>query len=154
MKSLGLVFHHLGLAVRQAEESVLFLSKMGYSIGTPVTDPLQKVQLMMCSHPTEPAVEIICSGPDPQKGPVNEMIKKNPFGIIYHVCYATSNLAETLAQAELLELPFFCISEPKPAILFGGQKVSFYKVQGIGLVEILETTALTNNPLEEGPLRK
>jgi hypothetical protein len=31
-----------------------------------------------------------------------------------------------------------CISEPKPAPLFGGRPVSFYNVAGIGLIEILE----------------
>jgi len=131
-----LAFHHFGLAVRRPKEAVTFLSNMGYSMGEPVLDPGQNVHLMMCAHKTEPAVEIIWPGDT--KGPIHGLTERHPPGIVYHVCYETEDLAETLAALEKAGLNVLCISSPKPAPLFGGRKVSFYNVIGIGLIEILE----------------
>jgi hypothetical protein len=36
------------------------------------------------------------------------------------------------------ELSVYSISPPKKAILFGGKRVSFYLVGGIGLIEIID----------------
>jgi methylmalonyl-CoA/ethylmalonyl-CoA epimerase len=58
--------------------------------------------------------------------------------VIYHVCYTTDNLGSALAGLEKAGTRVICASPPKPAILFGGRKVSFYNVAGIGLIEILE----------------
>jgi methylmalonyl-CoA/ethylmalonyl-CoA epimerase len=83
-------------------------------------------------------VEIISPAAD-SKGPVNELTRKNSSGIVYHTCYATSDLAATLAHAAELGLSVYCVSEPKPAVLFGGRNVSFYRIGGMGLVEIVES---------------
>jgi len=48
MKQFGLEFHHLGLAVRQAEGAIAFLRGLEYLIGRQVYDPLQKVNLVLC----------------------------------------------------------------------------------------------------------
>ena len=143
MNELGLTFHHLGVAVNRPEDAIRFLSVLGYALGEPVLDPLQNVRLIMCTHIGEPAVEIISPGTEGSKSPVDFMVAKHASGIIYHSCYMTRSLAKTLAQAEDLGLRFFCVSSPKPAVLFGGRKVSFYNVVGMGLIEIIE-------PLEEG----
>ena len=55
----GLAFHHLGLAVKEPKTAETFLTGLGYSIGETVFDPLQNVNLSMCSHLTMPDVEII-----------------------------------------------------------------------------------------------
>jgi methylmalonyl-CoA/ethylmalonyl-CoA epimerase len=137
VNKLGLSFHHIGLAVSQVKPAIAFLSELGYEVGPIVSDPLQGVQLIMCLHATAPAVEIISPSPD-HKGPVNELTKKNPSGIVYHTCYETTDLTASLDHAKSLGLSVYCISEPKPAVLFGGRKVSFYRIGGMGLVEILE----------------
>jgi len=138
MNRLGLTFHHLGLAVADPAKAIAFLSELGYSIGETVFDPLQNVQLKMCTHTTSPAVEIISPGTENSKGPVNDLTRKNPFGIVYHTCYSTDDLAATLEQVKALGLDVFCVSEPKPAPLFGWRKVSFYRISGMGLIELLE----------------
>jgi Glyoxalase/Bleomycin resistance protein/Dioxygenase superfamily len=131
-----LVFHHFGLAVRRPDESRTFLLNLGYRIGETVFDPNQNVQLAMCEHPTEPAVEIIWPGET--KGPILSLTQRHTSGIIYHVCYTTDNLAAALAGLERAGLNVICVSPPKPAPLFGGRPVSFYNVVGMGLIEILE----------------
>jgi hypothetical protein len=132
----GLTFHHFGLAVRRPLEAVTFLSALGYRIGEPVFDPLQNINLMMCDHDDQPGVEIIYPGTEP--GPVDKLIERHASGIIYHLCYFTDDLAKSLKHFEDAGLRPLCISSPKPALLFGGRKVSFYNVKGIGLIEILE----------------
>ena len=90
----------------------------------------------MCSHATEPAVEIIWPGDT--SGPIDKLVRQNPSGIIYHVCYFTDDLAAALLALEKAGLRAICISPPKSAPLFEGRNVSFYNVVGIGLIEILE----------------
>jgi methylmalonyl-CoA/ethylmalonyl-CoA epimerase len=93
----------------------------------------------MCTHDSEPAIEIICPGDT--KGPVDGLTQRHPAGIIYHPCYETNDLPAALAALEMAGATAICISPPKPAPLFGGLPVSFYNVPGIGLIEILETAA-------------
>jgi len=136
ISGLHLVFHHLGLAVRRPQEAKSFLTTMGYQMGEAVLDPAQNVHLMMCTHETEPEVEIIW--PSETKGPIDNLTQRHASGIVYHVCYVTDNLTAALAGLEAAGLRAVCISPPKPAPLFGGRNVSFYNVLGIGLIEILE----------------
>jgi len=136
LSSLHLVFHHLGLAVRQPQEAEIFLSAMGYRMGEAVLDPGQNVHLKMCAHDTEPDVEIIW--PSDTRGPIDGLMQRHPAGIVYHVCYVSDDLAAALVALEKAGLRAVCVSPPKPAPLFGGRNVSFYNVIGIGLIEILE----------------
>jgi methylmalonyl-CoA/ethylmalonyl-CoA epimerase len=139
MTNPHLTFHHLGLATRKRDQAVTFLSALGYEIGESVFDPLQNVHLTMCTHKTEPAVEIICPGDT--KGPIDNLVQRHPAGIIYHPCYQTDDLTAALASMEQAGNTALCVSPRKPAPLFGGLHVSFYNVPGIGLIEIVE-----NNP--------
>jgi len=136
MSNPHLVFHHLGLAVRRPAEATSFLSNLGYQIGETVFDPNQNVNLKMCPHPFEPAVEIIWPGDTP--GPLESLLQRHPPGLIYHVCYETDNLEQALAALKQAGLKALCVSPPKPAPLFGDRPVSFYNIVGIGLIEILE----------------
>jgi methylmalonyl-CoA/ethylmalonyl-CoA epimerase len=138
MPSPHLVFHHFGLAALRPDEAMAFLASLGYRIGERVFDPAQNVHLAMGAHETEPAVEIIWPGET--KGPLHGLAERHPAGVIYHVCYSTDDLASALAGLEKAGLRVLCVSPPKPAPLFGGRKVSFYQVRGIGLMEILQST--------------
>ena len=135
MNQLRLKFHHLGLAVRRPEAAQAFVSALGYRIGKTVFDPGQNVHLALCTHAAEPAIEIIW--PSETKGPIEDLTRRHPAGIIYHVCYVAEDLAAALVELEAAGLRVICISPPTPAPLFGGRKVSFYNVIGIGLIEIL-----------------
>lgn len=137
MTPFNLTFHHLGLAVRRPEPALLFLQGLGYRCAEPVFDGLQNVHLIMCAHAAMPAVEIIYPGTGPT--PIDGYLAKQPNGLIYHACYAAPDLAGTLVQLEAAGIAAICVSEPKPAILFGGRKVSFYNVLGVGLIEIIDT---------------
>jgi catechol 2,3-dioxygenase-like lactoylglutathione lyase family enzyme len=137
MDTLGLQFHHLGLAVRKPEDARRFLTAMGYRVGDVVFDPEQNVNLHMCTHDVMPGVEIIYPG-ESGKTPVDRLLARHDSGIVYHVCYRTDDLAGALAAMAEAGLRTLCVSPPKPAILFGGERVSFYMVDGFGLIEIIE----------------
>ena len=135
----GLSFHHLGLAVAKPEPALAFLRGLGYTAGKVVFDPLQDVNLQICEHPAMPLVEVICPGHG--DGPLNGLLTRSREGLIYHVCYRTADLAASLGAIEAQPgLKVFCVSEPKPAILFGGEPVSFYVIAGMGMIEIVEGT--------------
>ena len=136
MASPLLVFHHFGLAVKQPGTATTLLSTLGYRIGETVFDPIQNVHLALCFHDHQPAVEVIWPATD--GGPIDSLVQRHSAGIVYHLCYETSDLTAALVQLKDAGLRAICISPPSPAPLFGGRKVSFYNIVGMGLVEILE----------------
>jgi hypothetical protein len=136
MAAFGLTFHHLGLAVPRPDEAMTFLSGLGYQIGERIYDPEQNVNLMLCRHPQMPAVEIIYPGNGP--GPIDKYVTRRASGIVYHACFETKDRAASITAIAAAKLNPICVSEPLPAVLFGGRAVSFYMVVGMGLVEILE----------------
>jgi methylmalonyl-CoA/ethylmalonyl-CoA epimerase len=136
MNDFGLTFHHLGLAVRTPQAAAAFLGGLGYSLGPSVYDPRQNVLLQMAESPGGPTVEIISPGEGP--GPIDRLITRHSDGLIYHVCYVTEDLNATLTTIKAAGLRAICVSEPTPAVLFGGRPVSFYTVQGLGLIEVIE----------------
>ncbi|MDB4627218.1 VOC family protein [bacterium] len=129
------VFHHFGLAVRDPEAALHQLSAFGYTGHPPVYDELQKVHLILCRSEVMPDVEIIYAGDE--SGPLDSILKHGETQI-YHTCYEVDDLEETLAGWEDRKVKFRCVAPPKPAVLFGGRKVSFYYLPGFGLVELLE----------------
>ena len=90
----------------------------------------------MAEKPGSPSVEIISAGEGP--GPIDRLVARYADGIVYHGCFVTKNLAASLADIEAAGLRAVCVSEPTPAILFGGRLISFYNIQGFGLIEIIE----------------
>jgi hypothetical protein len=132
----GLKFHHLGLAVKQVENAVRMLKGLGYKIGPSVRDDLQNVNLALCTRPEAPAIEIIYATETP--GPLAAILKLNT-SLMYHTCYKSENLEESLAEMRNDQNMVRVISPPKPAVLFGGRLVSFYQIRGFGMIEILES---------------
>ncbi len=137
MQRLGLTFHHFGLAARDPEQALGALRALGYDCGDIVFDPEQNVRLALCRHAEMPSVEVIAPGSD-GKSPVDRLVGKHGSGIVYHLCYTAKDLAGTLAAMEKAGLHVTCVMPPTPAILFGGERVSFYMVDGLGLIEIIE----------------
>jgi methylmalonyl-CoA/ethylmalonyl-CoA epimerase len=135
LDSYGLTFHHLGLAVRQPEDALRMLKGLGYKIGETVRDDLQNVNLSLCTRPDAPAVEVIYETETP--GPLADILKSNS-SMIYHICYEIENLEKGLVALQRDGNIVKMISPPKPGVLFGGRKASFYKIRGFGMIEILE----------------
>lgn len=137
MNPFGLIFHHLGLAVRRPRDAAQFLAGLGYRLGEVVFDPEQNVNLIMCEHPgSMPDVEIIY--PATGKSPIDALTAGRPEGIVYHMCYVTADMEATLAAMDAAGIRAICKAPPTPAVLFGGHLVSFYDIVGMGLCEFIE----------------
>jgi methylmalonyl-CoA/ethylmalonyl-CoA epimerase len=135
LPGFGLRFDHLGLATRDPAGTLAFLRGLGYATPTTVHDPLQGVNLVLCTHPAMPAVEVVsAAGPG---GPLESVLAQQPQAV-YHQCYRSASLAATLAAFKAAGHRVVTVSPPKPAVLFGGLEVSFHLVRGFGLVEIIE----------------
>lgn len=136
MNKYGLAFHHLGLAVTTPEKASCFLKGLGYIIGECVYDEIQNVNLILCKAATMPDVELIYRANSP--GPIDNILKDFP-EIIYHLCYSCSSIETSLGKMRA-ENRVMQIAPPAPAILFLNKTVSFYRVVGFGIIEILEAS--------------
>lgn len=134
METSGLKFHHLGLAVRDEQDAMTFLSSLFYEIGEKVFDPLQNVNLRLCTSDSQPAVEIVSQATG--ESPIDSILRKSGEGI-YHTCYETSDSDTVFQSFEAKGLRVVTVSEPKPAVLFDGKLVSFHRVFGYGLLELI-----------------
>ncbi len=130
-----LSFHHFGLAVSKPESALALLQAMGYVCGEVLREPIQNVNLILCTHAGAPDVEIIF--PTETPGPVDAILAKSRERI-YHLCYETEEPEGVVAAIEAQGLRVLCVSPPQPALLFRNRKVSFHYVEGFGLIELLE----------------
>lgn len=135
MNKFLLTFHHLGLATSQEKAAIKFLQNLGFEIGESIYDPLQKVTLRMCENEEHPNIELITQ--DAPQGPLSNMLQQNE-ALTYHYCYSTPNVDETIRLMRTEGVRVALLSRPKPAVLFGGKKVSFLTVRGMGVIELLE----------------
>jgi hypothetical protein len=135
MEGFGLTFDHLGLATSEADRTLAFLRDLGYSTPSPVHDPLQKVQLVLCRHPSMPVIEVVFDSD--REGPLEAILARQPQAI-YHMCFRSKDLSATLLALKRAGHRAVTVVQPKPAPLFGGLPVSFYFVRHFGLIEIIE----------------
>jgi methylmalonyl-CoA/ethylmalonyl-CoA epimerase len=131
----GLTFHHHGLAVRNDEQALIFLAKLGYVAGDRVHDTVQDVKLRLCTHEHLPTVEIVMPGDG--DGPTRGLLARNE-GLLYHTCYEIDDRAAVLDELEEAGLRAFEVLPPTPALLFGNRHVSFHTIRGFGLIELLD----------------
>ena len=135
MNQFGLAFHHLGLATTAPELAKRFLLGQGYHVVNELYDEYQKVNLIMCSHDSQPDIEIVF--PADEKGPLDKVLSNNS-AHIYHTCYTSKNVEASINQLKASGLRVLPIVQSKPAPLFNHANVSFYMVKGFGLIEVLE----------------
>ncbi len=134
MNRYGLEFHHFGLAVKSPGTAFRYLEDLGYCAGSACYDPLQKVNLAMRHHDRMPDVEVIWPGAEPS--PIDLMLERDD-GLIYHLCYTSKNVERSLAALEQAGLEVLPLGFAKPALLFGGFEVSFHRITGVGVIEII-----------------
>jgi methylmalonyl-CoA/ethylmalonyl-CoA epimerase len=122
-------FHHIGIAASEPEKAIAFV-RGGWDVtheDGPVHDPLQDADLFMLTLRDGARIEIV-SGKR-----VEAFIKRGE--VIFHTCYEVDDIEA--AAARLRKAGALVISPPRPAVLFGGRRVTFLQTK-IGLVELLE----------------
>ena len=127
-------FHHYGLALKTFGDAIRFHSNLGYTCSKKIFDEVQNVNLVLCTSDSYPTVELV--SPVDEKSPINNYLKKNN-EMIYHTCYEVDTTKISINDF-FSRNRFICTSNPKPAIIFNNRLVSFYYVNNVGLIEILE----------------
>lgn len=136
MTLAGLSFHHMGLAVKQDADAVKMLRALGYAIGDEVYEPSFNIHARLCTAANQPTIEVVRPA-ETGKGPLDGIVGKYN-ELIYHTCYETRDLDGTLAQIEKLGLRCQPLGGRQKSLLLGGAYVSFYKIYGWGMIELME----------------
>jgi amino acid adenylation domain-containing protein/FkbH-like protein len=136
---------HVGVAVADMGRAQRFYQTLGYVPGEVVHDPHQRSYVCLLRKEGVDTVELVAPVDDtsPSAGILRRGGERP-----YHLCFRVSNLERFRALLEEQEVPYDRISEPAPAVLFGGRLVQFLFVPGVGLIELLE---LGDEALGAGP---
>lgn len=121
--------HHIGIACQDIQETISEFERFHTIIRRSeiVYDENQNASLCMVSTGAGVDIEFIAGER------VARMVKK---GIgYYHLCYEVDDLNATIE--DYVSRGAMMISEPKPAVLFGGKRVTFLHLP-YGLVELVE----------------
>ena len=121
--------HHVGIACRNIEETLIFIEKTYKVIEKTCTvyDPLQDVNLCFITVEDNLNIELVSGSK------VENLIKKNIN--LYHLCYEVDDIDKSIKS--FIDGGSFLISKPKSAVLFNGRKVCFL-TSPLGIIELLE----------------
>jgi len=132
----GFLFHHIGVAVRELQESIpSFHELFGYELTSgPFDDPIQRVSVCFLSRGDgDVVIELVAPlGPD---SPVNRTLKKG--GGVYHICYEVADINASIKS--LTDKGSMLISGPDPAVAFDQRKIAWLMTQTLLLVELLQS---------------
>ena len=129
-------FRHLGIAVAKLDGTLQSYAQLfGYKlISGPFDDPIQKVSVCFLGtgDPADAVVELIA--PLTEDSPVQGVLARG--GGAYHMCFETPRLDEALT--EVLAKGCLLVSQPVPAVAFGGRRIAWIYTPTRQLIELLE----------------
>ncbi len=128
------MFHHFGVALKNFPKALTFYKNLGYKFTKPIIDPLQDVELVLCTSSKFPTVELV--KPISNRSPIINYLSKNN-EMIYHICYELDDIDKDIKRL-FHNSRTICVSKSQPAILFDNRLVSFYYINDVGLIEILQ----------------
>lgn len=126
-------FHHIGVATKNLNNSILTYKKMGYEASEIIYDPNQKVNLCFLRKINSPLIELV--GSNEKNSIISRILKKNGT-IPYHTCYEVDDLENNISS--LLQIGFIILVKPVEAIAFDNRKISFLYNVNFGIIELLE----------------
>ncbi len=78
--------------------------------------------------------EVIWPGAEPS--PIDSILNRND-SLIYHICYTSADVEGSLLALQQAGLEVLPLGLARPALLFDGIEVSFYKITGVGVIEMI-----------------
>jgi methylmalonyl-CoA/ethylmalonyl-CoA epimerase len=132
-RPLLLAFHHVGVVTPDVEACAALYRSLGYETSETFHDPLQKAAIVLCTRPGDPMVELVA--PADPSSPAAGWLKRVRAGA-YHTCYEVADLGEDVERLRALD--FAALTEPVPAVAFGGRRVVFLWGALTGLLELVE----------------
>ncbi len=135
----GLTFElmHVGVAVSDIDAAAASLEAIfGYRvISGPFDDPIQKVTVNFLTQSDNDAVEIELITPLTEDSPLRTMLNKNGGGA-YHLCFQTNDIEAALAHVR--SNGCVVVSNPMPAVAFGGRRIAWFYTRTRQLFELVE----------------
>jgi methylmalonyl-CoA/ethylmalonyl-CoA epimerase len=132
-KSTNMKFHHIAIAVRNIEKTVLTYYALGFTSTEPIIDPVQNVRICFLKKPGMPLYELV--EPIDETSPVNKILDKA--GVTpYHICYEVANIDEAIN--DLKKQHYLLLQTPVSAIALDNRKICFMYHKDAGLIELLE----------------
>lgn len=134
---LGFRLKHVGMAVPALGPTTeLLAGLLGYRVVSgPFDDPIQRVQVNFLTAGTKDVAEIELIAPLGENSPVKSLLGKGGASA-YHLCFETTDLEGALDHAR--SLGCMVVSEPVPAVAFGGRKIAWLYTPTRQLFELVE----------------
>ena len=128
-----MIFHHIGIATYNIEETSKKYNIFGYQISTDTFfDPIQNVYITFMEKPNSPLVELV--SPVDKDSPILNTLNKNGT-TPYHFCYEVDDVVKEVEK--LKKLKFLMVSKIVPAVAFNNRLVCFLYSKESGLIELL-----------------
>ncbi|MDR1407030.1 MAG: VOC family protein [Tannerella sp.] len=135
--SADFIFHHVAIAVRSIEKTAAIYCKSGFTSTQPVIDPVQNVRICFLMKQNMPLYELV--EPIDVTSPVSRILDRE--GITpYHICYEVDDIDEAIH--DLKKQKYLLIQTPVPAIALNNRKICFMFHKDVGLIELLERSAV------------
>ena len=130
---------HVGVAVPTLGPTTEMMSKLfGYRvISGPFDDPIQKVSVNFLTTTEDDVAEIELIAPLTEDSPIKAMLAKNGGGA-YHLCFETSDIDKALEHAK--SNGCIIVSQPVPAVAFGGRRIAWIYTSSRQLFELVEAS--------------
>lgn len=128
-------FEHIGVAVNNIDECLNGLKPAFDIKGRPQIhdDEPQNIKVSFVDL-SGARVEMIAPLDRARSSPVDGLIRKNVS--YYHLCFSTRSIEETIAG--LVQAGAALAAGPMRAAAFGGKRIAFLLVKGLGLIEVVE----------------
>lgn len=129
---------HVGVAVPALEPAAETLQSLfGYKvISGPFEDPIQRVSVNFLTQSDEDNVQIELVAPLNENAPIHRFLAKDGGGA-YHLCLETSDIEDALRY--LTGKGCIVVSQPVPAVAFGGRRIAWVYAQTRLLFELVES---------------
>ncbi len=127
--------HHVGYATRDIDAiAPTYVARFGYELSTDVIhDPLQTALVQFLKLPNEQSyLEFVA--PDGPESKLAAVVKRG--GGLNHLCYTSGPLEDAIAELEAGEMKL--ISDPKPAVAFGGRRICWLIGTDLLPIELVE----------------
>lgn len=128
---------HVGVAVPALDPAAEVLRDLfGYKlVSGPFDDPIQRVSVNFLTQSDGNQVEIELVAPLNENAPIKSLLSKNGGGA-YHLCFETSDLEAALHF--LTSKGCIVVSQPAPAVAFGGRRIAWIYAPTRQLFELVE----------------
>jgi len=130
---LNLIFHHVGFAVADLNQSVSVFEHLGYKSTGSFLDNVQNIKIETLEKIDSPIIELI--EPNGEKNPVDRFLI-NFKAITYHVAYLTKSFEEDIKK--LRKQGFSPTTRILNAVAFNNRRFIFLYNDNTGFIELLE----------------